>query len=154
MIMKKFIIIGSIHAACYQDIFPLIMNNEVWLGINANGHTMTFICDDGDVDVAAWWFTNLEHGKRNVPLKLNKKYNPEKYPVYDTYDAVEVSRVCDIPSDYYGVMGVPITFLEKYCPSQFKIVGKASRGSGNGWDLFDPYVGGKEKYRRLLIRRR
>lgn len=151
--MKKFIIIGSIQGALYKNIFPLIMNNEVWLGVNSRGHTMTFICDDGDVDVAAWWFTNLSHGKRNTPLDLHKRFSNEQYHKYDTYDAVEVSRVCDIPSDYYGVMGVPITFLEKYCPSQFMIVGKASRGSGNCWVLFDPYVGGKEKYRRILIKK-
>lgn len=178
--MKKFIIIGSINAACYRDIFPYIKDNEVWLGVK-KGLTMTFNTDNGDVDVAAWWYTNLSHSKRNVPLELNKKYNPLDYPKYDNFDAINVNKVADIPSDYCGVMGVPLTFLEKYCPDQFEIVGKTGgvewlkecefftppsaeeakryRKQNRDWGVHHAYLldsDGKPRitYRRLFIKRR
>jgi hypothetical protein len=78
------------------------------------------------------WFTNLDHDKRHEPLVLTATYSPDKYPTYDNYDAIEVSKTKDIPCDYYGVMGVPITFLDKYCPEQFEIVGITDRSNDSG----------------------
>ena len=94
------------------------------------------------------WFTNLDHKKRHEELVLYKKYNEEEYPKYDNYDAIEVSKVTDIPMDYYGVMGVPITFLDKYCPTQFQII-KFRKGDDNK----DLSVNGKCPYFRILIKR-
>ena len=97
------------------------------------------------------WFTNLEIPKRNQELVLYRKYNPEDYPKYDNYDAIEVGKTADIPEDYEGVMGVPITFMDKYCPEQFEIVGNEyslniDRGRG--------YVKGKRLFGRIFIRKR
>lgn len=157
---KKFIIIGNLNAITYKEIFPLIKNNEVWAGVTLLCGKMPFfkVNDDYDLKNARYekredgiykqvngvmWFTNVEHSKRNTPIDLYKRYNPEEYPKYDNYDAIEVSKVCEIPMDYDGVMGVPITFLDKYCSSQFEII-----------DTLRPSINGKEKYKRLLIRRR
>ena len=103
------------------------------------------------------WFTNISHSKRNLPLDLYKKYNSKDYPKYDNYDAINVDKVTDIPMDYDGVMGVPITFLDKYCPTQFEITGLMSGGKGenltNGNDgRAKFYVNGKGVYARILIR--
>lgn len=127
--MKKFLIIGNGNAVTYKEIFPLIKNNELWLGINTNGHNMSFVNDGKIKDVTAVWFTNLDHAKRHEQLDLYKRYNAEEFPHYDNYDAIEVSKVCDIPLDYDGAMGVPITFLEKYCPEQFEIIGSFNNSS-------------------------
>ena len=133
---KKFLVIGNNNAITYKEIFPLIKENKLWLGFSDN-KTMEFVMPDsyekynyidkkgrkiGKVPAISW-FTNLEHSKRNDEIILYKKYTPEEFPKYDNYDAIEVSRVCEIPKDYNGVMGVPITFLGKYNPSQFEIVG-------------------------------
>ena len=105
------------------------------------------------------WFTNLEHSKRNQPLDLYKKYNTDEYPKYDNYDAIEVSKVAEIPMDYDGVMGVPITFLDKYCPTQFEIVGLTSSSKENtyGQLLEDTttraMICGNKKYARILIKK-
>jgi hypothetical protein len=94
------------------------------------------------------WFTNIEHKKRNEELILYKKYSNEDYPKYDNSNAIEVSKVCEIPMDYNGVMGVPITFLDKYCPTQFEII-KFRKGNDNK----DLSVNGKCPYFRILIKR-
>lgn len=97
------------------------------------------------------WFTNLDHAKRHEKLPLYKKYTPEEFPKYDNYDAIEVAKTPDIPYDYDGVMGVPITFMDKYCPEQFEIVGNEyslNIDKGRG------YVGGKRMYSRIFIRHR
>lgn len=102
------------------------------------------------------WFTNLEIPKRNEELDLICRYNPDDYPKYDNYDAIEVSKTTDIPFDYNGVMGVPITFLEKYCPSQFEILG-SNRGvdqDPNGIYGRGAYLNGKEVFKRLFIQRK
>lgn len=125
---KKFLIVGNNNAITYKEIFPYIKNNELWLGVSPR--SMEFVLPNGETaSVNANWYTNLPHKKRNLPLDLYKKYNEKEFPKYDNYDAIEVSKVCDIPMDYEGVMGVPITFLDKYCPSQFEILGNACRGS-------------------------
>lgn len=142
---KKFIIIGNKNAITYKEIFPLIKNNELWVGMTPMGYDMKFLVNEEDTKelvetrkegsafvrdndrvlarAQAIWFTNVGNKKRHEELDLYKKYNPEEYPKYDNYDAIEVSKVCEIPMDYEGVMGVPITFLDKYCPTQFEIIG-------------------------------
>ena len=144
---KKFLIIGNQNAITYKEIFPLIMQNQLWLGVSMNGSNRYFrVPDDYPLTEATGkivdgkkyafvksvvWFTNLEVAKRREKIDLFKKYSPELYPQYDNYDAIEVSRVTEIPEDYSGVMGVPITFLHKYNPEQFEIVGMAKRGAGD-----------------------
>ena len=134
---KKFLLLGNNNAITYKEIFPLIMQNKLWMGYS-NNKTMEFVLSDsyekwdriengkkiGKVPAISW-FTNLEHDHRNRPLDLAQRYDPRYYPKYDNYDAIECSKVMDIPRDYDGVIGVPITFLDKYCPTQFKIVGIA-----------------------------
>ena len=135
---KKFLIVGNQNAISYKEIFALIKANKVWLGVN-NGDmsfrvpdyyepraTRFWIDDDGQKWRSlgnAAWFTNLDFAKRHEDLILYKTYDPELYPTYDNYDAIEVSKVVDIPMDFDGVMGVPLTFLDKYNPGQFEILG-------------------------------
>ena len=120
---KKFLVIGSQNAITYKETFKLIRNNQLWLGITK---PKEFSQPDGTLKVFGniGWFTNLAHDRRNVELLLYRTYagNESAYPRYDNYDAIEVSRVTEIPSDYEGAMGVPITFLEKYNPDQFEIM--------------------------------
>lgn len=144
---KKFIIIGNSNAVTYKEVFPLIMQDRLWLGVTRSGTgSMWFrIMDDFPVKSGqkvengvryqtignSAWFTNLDVKKRHEEMILVKRYTPEAYPHYDNYDAIEVSKVVDIPCDYAGVMGVPITFLGKYSPNQFEIIGMAKRGAGD-----------------------
>ena len=148
---KKFIIIGNQNAITYKEIFPYIKDNKLWLGYN---FVKSFIQPNGEVKKFGniLWYTNIPHDKRNWPMDFYRTYKPELYPKYDNYDAIEVSKVADIPMDYKGVMGVPITFLDKYNPEQFQIVGDACNGSDHQWDLFKPMVNGKFVYKRLLIK--
>ena len=121
---KRFLIIGSKNAITYKEIFPLLKDNKIWIGING---VKTFLKPEGNIQNFGniGWYTNLEHSKRNEGIILYKQFVPEIYPTYDNYNAIEVSKVADIPCDYNGVMGVPITFLDKYNPNQFEIVGMA-----------------------------
>lgn len=135
---KKFILVGNQNAISYKEIFRLIQEDKMWLG-NHNGD-MSFRVPDSyppretrfwvDEEGKKWrslgnacWFTNLDIAKRHENLILYRTYSPEEYPTYDNYDAIEVARVADIPADYDGVMGVPLTFLDKYNPEQFEILG-------------------------------
>lgn len=145
---KAFIIIGNMNAVTYKEIFPLIAQNILWLGYNS-GHFWFKVPDsyeekktDFKIDETGqkWrrmgnicWFTNLDIEKRHENMVLFRAYTPEKYPTYDNYDAINVDRTVDIPCDYYGVMGVPITFLSQYNPEQFEIV--AFRKGNDGKDL-------------------
>ena len=149
---KEFIVIGNQNAITYKEIFPYIKENKLWLG---NNYVKEFRQPDGEIKKFGniLWYTNIPHGKRSLPLDFYKTYNEKEFPKYDNYDAIEVSKVCDIPMDYYGVMGVPITFLDKYCPTQFEIVGDACNGSDHEYDLFKPILNNKFVYKRLLIRR-
>lgn len=144
---KKFLVIGSMNAITYKEIFPYIKNDELWLG---NQNVKEFRSPNGETKKFGniLWYTNIQHKKRNTPLDLYKRYSNE-YPKYDNYDAIEVSKVSDIPMDYDGVMGVPITFLDKYCPEQFEIV-KFRKGD----DYKDLAVNGKTPYFRILIKRK
>jgi hypothetical protein len=119
---KQFLIIGNINAISYKEIFKYIKNNQVWLGYNTVRH---FGRPDGSMFETArcFWYTNLDISKRHEEFILYKNYTAEKYPKYDNYDAIEVSKAVDIPIDYFGVMGVPLTFLDKYNPDQFEILG-------------------------------
>ena len=155
---KKFLIIGNKNAITYKEIFPYIKNNELWLGITS---VKDFIQPNGEIKKFGniCWYTNLEHNKRNEELILYKHYNPSEYPKYDNYDAIEVSKVAEIPMDYEGVMGVPISFLDKYCPNQFEIVGWSRHNNldmdGGYWlgGSNDATINGKIVYRRILIRK-
>ena len=163
---KKFVIVGHQNAITYKEIFPLIKANKIWLGYGFKGGAAHFISNYEDIATAGnhiegmirvsgvTWFTNLEIKKRHEELILYKHYTPEDYPKYDNYDAINVDKTKDIPCDYDGVMGVPITFLDKYCPDQFEIV--EFRKGSDGKDLiFSDKLrgGGIQPYFRILIRR-
>ena len=161
---KKFLIIGNMNAITYKEIFPLIKDNKMWLGVSRNGCGQMYFHIDDDAPQAngqividgqrmqtigsSAWFTNLDHYKRHEEIDLYKHYNADEFPNYDNYDAIEVSKVCEIPMDYDGVIGVPITFLGKYCPTQFEII-KFRKGN----DDKDLSVNGKCPYFRILIRK-
>jgi len=155
--MKKFLIIGNMNATTYKEVFPLIKDNKLWLGAQ---YVKEFVSDSGEIKKFGnvLWYTNLEHNKRHSPITLTQAYSSDRYPKYDNYDAIEVSRTKDIPKDYDGVMGVPITFLDKYCLEQFEIVGMSRHNNLNmdgGYWLgvkADATINGKEVYRRILIR--
>ncbi|MBR6044106.1 MAG: adenine-specific methyltransferase EcoRI family protein [Ruminococcus sp.] len=164
---KKFIIIGNQNAIGYKEIFPLIMGNKIWLGYGfkrncahfINMHYKDIATDvdhrEGMIRVSGvMWYTNLDISKRHENMILYKAYNPEEYPTYDTYDAIEVSKSADIPYDYNGVMGVPITFLQHYNPEQFVIVGEFNHGIDGEFDLAKPMINGKLIYKRIAIKRR
>ncbi len=164
---KKFIIIGNVNAITYKEIFPLIMGNKLWMGYGFNGGNAYFFTpyasdyndrvlmkDTGLVKFRnCCWYTNLDHNKRHYPLDPYKHYTPEEYPKYDNYDAINVDHVSDIPMDYDGVMGVPITFLDKYCPEQFEIVGCLNHGKDNIYDLANTEINGVPTYKRIAIRK-
>ena len=168
---KKFLIIGNMNAVTYKEIFPLIITNKLWYGASIHSGGIEFrvpdyyplkasgrrIDDKGNKYIrvsSIRWFTNLDHKKRHEKkLILWKKYTPEEYPKYDNYDAINVNKVSEVPCDYDGVMGVPITFFDKYDPEQFEIV---AYGKGNdGKALVFTREGERvHPYCRILIRRR
>ena len=165
---KKFLIIGNVNAITYKEIFPLIMANELWLGPSiTSGDRKFYVPDSYPLKAAGCgidesgrryirvkgvrWFTNLDHQKRHEEMDLVRRYSPEEYPKYDNYDAIEVSKTADIPRDYGGVMGVPITFLDKYTPEQFEIVGNEVTLN---LPRRAPYHNGKRIYSRIFIRNR
>ena len=168
---KKFLIIGNMNAITYKEIFPLIKDNKLWLGASIkSGDRKFYVPDNYPLNASGCgidekgkrfirvkgvrWFTNIEDAKRNLPIDLYKKYNPKEYPKYDNYDAINVNKTSDIPMDYDGVMGVPITFLDKYCPTQFEIVGLDRYVEGNTMPNKRMHINGKEIYARILIRRK
>lgn len=161
---KKFLIIGNVNAVTYKEIFPLIKENKIWLGVSIHSGDRKFWVPDYYALNAAGcgidesgkkyirvkgvrWFTNLDHNKRHEELDLVCRYLPEEYPKYDNYNGIEVSKTANIPCDYAGVMGVPITFLDKYNPGQFEII-KFRKGD----DDKDLCVNGKCPYFRILVR--
>ncbi len=172
---KKFIIIGHQNAITYKEIFKLIKENKLWLGYGFNRNCAHFInrhyidhASDADhregmIRVSGvQWFTNIDTAKRHEEMILTKKHNPSEFPKYDNYNAIEVSQTKDIPMDYAGVMGVPITFLNKYNPEQFEILGSDFEvKDGLLPQLVNPkwkgkidrgYINGQRLYSRLLIR--
>ena len=144
---KKFSIIGNVNAISYKEVFPLLMSNQVWLGYKSGDMAFKVPEDYEPRETRYWqdetgqkwrslgnicWFTNLDHNKRHEEIDLVCRYSPEDYPSYDNYEAIEVNKTSDIPYDYIGVMGVPITFLDKYNPDQFEILGITDRGNEYG----------------------
>lgn len=125
---KKFLIIGNKNAITYKEFFPLLKDDEVWIGCT---NVKEFLQPDGSIKKFGniGWFTNLDVAKRHEKLIMWKQYTPEEYPKYDNYPGINVNKVSEIPIDYDGVMGVPITFMDNYCPEQFEIVGTISAPS-------------------------
>ena len=174
---KQFAMVANKNCVTYKEVFPLLKNNKLWSGREEWGGGMWFETkNEDDVDkiidnvnyknVPSIWITNIEHGRRHQPLDLDTmdnnlrfnsqiKNNSKSYQKYDNYDAIEVPRTDGIPSDYEGVMGVPISFLDKYCPEQFEILGCSySYGKPDGWDddvNMNVSINGKPIYKRLLI---
>lgn len=173
---KSFVIVGSFNAITYKEIFNLIKENKIWLGYGFKGgnayfkttHVKEFAKGvyDEETDLVKFrnvtWYTNLDISKRHEEQILYKKYSPELYPTYDNYNAIEVSKVANIPLDYKGIMGVPITFLDKYNPKQFEIIGSDyDVRTGLLPEIVNPkwngkidraYINGKRMYARLLIK--
>lgn len=170
---KKFVIVGNQNAITYKEIFPLIKENKIWLGKGFKGNAAHFINKhyedyatagdhrEGMIRVSGvMWFTNLDLAKRHEIFDLWATYNPDDYPRYDNYNAIEVSKTKNIPMDYDGVMGVPITFMDKYNPEQFEIVGATEsegKGFSNGLWLEEsktaqPLINQKKVYKRIFIK--
>lgn len=185
---RKFLIIGSINSVTTKEIFPLIKDNKLWLGQSIRGGDREFrVPDDYPLQAAGYrtdehgnkyirvkgvrWFTNMDYPERHEKIKLQCSYHkdPSKYPIYDNFDAIEVNKVKDIPNDFRGIMGVPITFLDKYNPDQFKIVMLANGNSRTNVPSnilksvgYRPHpedrggvgiVNGQRAYARILIRK-
>lgn len=170
---KHFIIIGSKNAITYKEIFPLLKNGEMWLGNGFSSGNAYFKVYGASTRYAKGvydentglvkfrncaWYTNLDIKKRHEDLILVKKYTPEKYPEYDNYNAINVDKVADIPFNYEGYMGVPITFMDKFNPDQFEVLGIMNTGEENkgirysGTPHGRPVINGVEKYLRILIK--
>lgn len=175
---KKFLIIGNVNAITYKEVFPLIKDNYLWFGASIHSGDREFQVPESYPLNAAGsrideqgrkfirvkgvrWFTNLDYRERHEDLILYKSYNPEEYPKYDNYDAINVNKTADIPCDYDGVMGVPITFLDKYNPDQFEIIDInphfftiVEQGLPKPKQLTLKNVGQKDPYARILIRKK
>jgi hypothetical protein len=164
---KKFLIIGDQNALAYKEVFQFVKENKIWLGIDNGGtkwfqvpphyniQTQSRIKTENGIKYFSKgniaWYTNLDHRKRHENIVLYKKYNKKEYPKYDNYNAIEVSTYKDIPLDYDGIMGVPITFLDKYNPDQFEIVGNEI---DLGIEKGRCYINGKRLYSRIFIKRK
>src|SRR5574344_1865982 len=161
---KEFLVIGNMNAITYKEIFPLIKENKVWVG--ATGFVSRGYYNPETKEIQKFgntcWFTNLDHGVRHEFLQLNKfdenLYVNKKikamggYQKYDNYDAIEIPEVKAIPSDYKGVMGVPISFMDKYNPEQFEIVGLFNHGKDNIYDIAVPKINNKLLFKRIAIK--
>ena len=164
---KQYLLIGTENALTYKEIFPLIQQNKLWTGYKS-GNMPFRVPEDSkersnrywvDDDGQKWrslgntiWLTNLDTPKRHNTIELTKTYNPEYYPKYDNYDAINVDRVENIPKDYPGIMGVPVTILTKLNTDQFELIGEANHGKDNDYDMFKPTINGKELFKKILIK--
>jgi hypothetical protein len=163
---KKYLLIGNQNAITYKDVFPYIKNGKAWIGFRFGDmafkvpddtsprKTRFWIDDNGQKWRSlgnAMWLTNMDNERKHKELRLSAFYSPDNYPKYDNFDAINVSRVSEIPMDYSGIMGVPLTFLKYHNEEQFEIIGEANHGSDNEFDLFKPIVNGKEIFKRILI---
>jgi hypothetical protein len=163
---KKFLIIGNVNAITYKEVFPLFKENKIWLGQSIHSGDRKFGVPDYyplnaagcGVDENGYrfirvkgvrWFTNIDHKKRHEEIKFYKKYSNKEFPHYDNYDAIEIRKVAEIPEDWDGAMGVPITFMDKYNPEQFEII-KFRKGN----DERDLSINGQCPYFRILIKKR
>lgn len=184
---KQFLILGNMNAVTCKEVFPLFQNNKVWYGESIkSGDRKFYVPDDYPLNASSCgvddsgrryirvkgirWFTNLDTNYRHKQLNLSQSYNPKRYPKYDNYNAIEVNKTLEIPNDYYGLMGVPITFLDKYCPDQFEIIMLANGNSrtNTSKDILNSIgyhqhpedrggvgmINGKRTYARVLIRRK
>lgn len=166
---KKFLIIGNVNSVTYKDFFSLIKQNKVWIGASIHSGDREFqVPNDYPLNAAGFriddkgnkfirvkgvrWFTNLDYLQRHEELILYKTYNLEEYPKYDNYDAINVNKTADIPCDYDGAMGVPITFLDKYNPEQFEIIGLGISNSGIEIGV-KPYKLEHKNYRKNIQKR-
>lgn len=166
---KKFLIIGNQNAITYKEIFPLIMQNKMWLGESIHsGDRKFYVSDAYDLNAAGCgidedgkrfirvkgvrWYTNLDIKRRHEHFDSGAKYSGSAYPRYDEYDAIEVPHTSDIPMDYDGIMGVPITFLDRYNSDEFEILGLDRYIAGNPHPGHRFTIGGRETYARILIR--
>ena len=175
---KKFVIIGNLNALTYRDIFKLIKEDKLWFGHSIHSGDREFrvpqdyplnaagsrVDEEGNKYIrvkGVRWFTNLDYTERHEDLLLFKTYSPEEYPTYDNYDAINVDITKEIPMDYPGVMGVPITYIDKYNPDQFEILGMASSAGYNEEIVGIPFMGdkdarplinGKNTYARVFIK--
>lgn len=166
---KKFLLISNQNVVTFKNVFPYIKEDKVRCGYRFGDMPFRVPHDTEprktrfwiDKDGQKWrslgnaiWLTNLQNERMTEPLKLTSKYDPAVYPKYDGHDAINVNAISEIPMDYYGVMGVPITFLKYYNSAQFEIVGVASHGKDSEYDLFEPEVDGKKIFKRILIKRK
>lgn len=168
---KQFLIIGNVNAISYKEVFQLFKDGKIWLGASIHSGDREFgVPNDYPLTAAGWrqdekgnkfirvkgvrWFTNLDYKERHEDLILYKTYNMEDYPKYDNYNAINVNKTSEIPVDYDGVMGVPITFLDKYNPEQFEIIGLDRYVEDNPKYGHRFTINEKETYARILIRRR
>ena len=166
---KKFLILGNVNALSYKEIFPLIANNLMWLGASIHSGDRKFnVPDDYPLQAAGCgidedgnryirvkgvrWFTNMDYKERHEELVLFNQYNPEQYPKYYNFDAINVDKTTDIPCDYDGLIGVPITFMDKYNPDQFEIIGLGIANLGLSIGV-KPYTPEHKKYRKEVQKR-
>lgn len=166
---KKFLILGDQNAVTYKETFGFIKENKLWHGYDNGGTKWFQVPNDYDIETESRikiengtkffsmgrivWYTNLETTKRHEKIILYKKYTPEEFPEYDNYKIINVDKVADIPMDYKGVMGVPITFIDKYSPVQFEILGIANSARWIGYKCFT-LIEGRKIYNRILIKRK
>lgn len=166
---KKYLLISNQNAITYKEIFPYIKNNIAFVGHHFGDMAFKVPDDTEQRKTRFWidnngqkwrslgnamWLTNLLVMKNSKQLILEHRYNKNKYDKYDSFDAIHVAKVADIPLDYDGVMGVPLTYLKYHNDSDFEIIGEANHGSDNEYDLFKPSVNGKDTFKRILIKRR
>ena len=164
---KKFLIIGNQNALTYKEIFPLIQNNLVWTGYQFGEMKFRVPQDSEPRSTRYWvdetgqkwrslgnamWLTNLDNERRHENLRLTQCFNPLIHQKYDNYNAIHVRNITEIPFDYTGIMGVPITIINRYNSEQFEIIGEANHGSDSQYDIFKPILNGKEVFKRILIR--
>ncbi|MDR3583179.1 MAG: adenine-specific methyltransferase EcoRI family protein [Candidatus Pacebacteria bacterium] len=166
---KKFLILGDQNAVTYKETFGFIKENKLWHGYDNGGTKWFQVPNDYDIETESRikiengtkffsmgrivWYTNLDNTKRHEKIVLYKKYTPEEFPKYDNYNVINVDKVADIPMDYESVMGVPITFVDKYSPAQFEILGIANSARWIGYECFT-LIEGRKIYNRILIKRR
>ena len=171
---KKFLIIAPLNCITYKEVFPLFKNNQIWLGYGfRRGNAYFKVSKEVGARFAkgvynpetgllkfrnVTWITNLDHEKLHQKMILTENYDSKKFPKYDNYDAINVDKTKDIPKDYDGFMGVPISFLDKYCPEQFELLGIMNTGEENEGIRYKntahgrPIINGVEKYLRILIK--
>lgn len=164
---KQFLIIGHQNNVTYKEVFNYFKTNKMWFGFGFKGSAAHFINNnyenyatakdkkEGMIRVSGvHWFTNLSHSKRNNPLELTCSYNEQNYPKYDNYDCIEVSKTKLIPMDYYGYIGVPVSYLDKHCPNQFEICGLDDHRVVYPQSAKSNSINGSNIYRRIIIKRK